>query len=79
MKRFIIFLEAFFHILFCGIVSISISATICIVGFASLVYLNQISPIEEIVLVLSFVSVFMTAVTLSGLVADYILKNKKLC
>lgn len=75
MKRFIIFLETFFHILFCGIVSISISATICIVGFASLVYLNQISPIEEIVLVLSFVSVFMTAVALSGLVVEQLFKK----
>ena len=79
MKRFIIFLESFFHILFCGIVSISISVTTSIVGFASLVYLNQISPIEEIVLVLSLVSVFITAVALGSLIADHILKNKKLC
>lgn len=78
MKRFIIFLETFFHILFCGIVSISISATTSIVGFASLVYLNQISPIAEIPLILLLVSVFMTAVALSGLVVEQLLKNKRL-
>lgn len=75
METFNKFLETFFHILFCGIVSIAISATICIIGFASLVYLNRISPIEEIVLVLSFVSVFITAVALSGLVVEQLFKK----
>ena len=79
MERFIIFLETFFRILFCGVVSISISATTSIVGFASIVYLNQISPIAEIILILLCVSVFITATALGSLIADQILKNKKLC
>ena len=75
MKNIYHFLKAFFYVFICGIVSIAISATTSIVGFASIVYLNKISPITEIPLILLFVCVFISAVALGSWTANSILKN----
>lgn len=75
MKNIYLFLKAFVHTLISGVVSVATSASVCIVGFASLVYLNQINPIVETLLIFLFVSVFITSVVLGGLIAEQFLKK----